>query len=162
MSSLNLPRSNPSLQPTAPATPQQCAADLLKTVPPIMQFIRTEVRHDPNSTLSVPQFRALAYLEQQPGSCLSKVAEYLDVTRATASAAIDRLVQCGYVDRAADPQERRHVVLHLTDRGRQELESMRELTRNKLAALLSDLSSDQLAAIETGLALLSQVFDPPQ
>ncbi|OUC11799.1 MAG: hypothetical protein B0A82_26100 [Alkalinema sp. CACIAM 70d] len=139
---------------------QQTAAALIKVVPLIMQFIRAEIRQTPCSVLSVPQFRLLAYLEQQPGTNLSKVAEYLDVTRATASATIERLVQSGYVDRSVDPQERRYVRLHLTDHGLQELEAMRQMIRNQLAALLTSLPPEQLASIETSLEILYQVFQP--
>ncbi|MGI0493662.1 MarR family winged helix-turn-helix transcriptional regulator [Alkalinema pantanalense CENA528] len=108
----------------------------------------------------MPQFRLLAYLEQQPGSSLSKVAEYLDVTKATASTTIERLVQSGHVDRSVDPQERRYVRLQLTDHGLQELEAMRQMIRNQLAALLASLPPEQLASIGTSLQILYQIFQP--
>lgn len=139
-------------------TPDQCAAELMETIHPIMQFIRSEMRSQREASLSVPQFRLLAYLSRHPGSSLSEVAEHLGVTRATASAMTDRLVQRQWVDRAEDPQERRHVMLKLTEIGQQQLEQMRTQTREKIAALLDELPADELAEISTGLAILGKVF----
>ncbi len=139
-------------------TPDQCAAALMDTIHPIMQFMRTEMRSQREASLSVPQFRVLAFLRRHPESSLSEVAEHLGVTRATASTMVDRLVQRGLVDRSADPEERRHVRLQLTQTGSEDLERMRQATRQKIAKLLSDLSPEELGFVSQGLTCLSQVF----
>ena len=136
----------------------QCAADLMETIHPIVQFIRTEMRSQREASLSVPQFRVLAFLSRHPGVSLSEVAEHLGVTRATASTMVDRLVQHSLVDRADDPQERRHVMLNLTKTGDDRLEQMREATRHKIAALLDELTADELADVAAGLAALRRTF----
>jgi DNA-binding MarR family transcriptional regulator len=107
---------------------EQCAAELMETIHPIMQFIRVEMRSQREPSLSVPQFRLLAFLSRHPGISLSEVAEHLGVTRATASAMTDRLVQRSYVDRAVHPQERRQIMLKLTDSGQNLLEQTKSPT----------------------------------
>lgn len=139
-------------------TPDQCAAELMDTIHPIMQFIRTEMRSQRQSSLSVPQFRVLAFLRRHAGASLSDVAEHLGVTRATASTMVDRLVQRGLIDRSIDPQERRQVRLQLTPTGSEDLERMRQTTRKKIAQLLSHLSSEELNSISQGLTCLNQIF----
>lgn len=139
-------------------TPEQCASILMETMHPIMQFIRTEMRSQREPSLSVPQFRLLAFLNRHPGASLSEVSEHLGVTRATASAMTDRLVQRNWVDRTADPQERRQIMLTLTDAGRIRLEQIRDLTRHRVAELLNQLSTEELADVSAGLAVLGQVF----
>ncbi|WNZ27540.1 MarR family transcriptional regulator [Leptolyngbya sp. NK1-12] len=134
------------------------AAELMETMPIIMQFIRTEMRSQRGAELSVPQFRLMAYLSRNPDSSLSEVAEHLGVTRATASTMTDRLVQRGLVDRADDPQARRQIMLRLTPTGSSQLEAMRSTTRQRIAELLSQLSPEELAQISTGLTLLGQAF----
>lgn len=139
-------------------TAEQCAADLMETIHPIMQFIRTEMRNQREPSLSVPQFRMLAFLHRHPGVSLSEVAEHLGVTRATASIMTDRLVQRGLIDRSEHPQIRRQIMLKLTETGDDRLQQMRQATRHKLAALLDQLTPEELAEISAGLSALNRVF----
>ena len=139
-------------------TPEQCATDLMETIHPIMQFVRTEMRSQREPTLSVPQFRVLAFVNRHPGTSLSEVAEHLGVTRATASAMIERLVQRGLVDRSEYPQERRHIMLKLTELGGNHLQQMREVTRRKMTELLAQLRTEELAQISASLLILEKVF----
>jgi DNA-binding MarR family transcriptional regulator len=146
-------------RPSQKITSKQCAIELMDTVPQIMQFIRAEMRNQRDSGLSVPQFRVLAFLNRYPGSSLSDVAEHLGVTRATASAMTDRLVQKGFIDRKERPQERRHVVLNLTETGFAHLQKSREKTCDDISVLLNDLTEEQLVSVSTGLLILKEVFE---
>lgn len=139
--------------------PEQCASQLMEVMPLVMGFIRTQMRSQSASLLSVPQFRALAFLNRHPGSSLSNLAEHLGVTRPTASAMIERLVQRGFVNRTEHPQERRHIDLKLTEAGLTYLQQIREKTRNQIAAKLSSLSKAQLTSLTEGIAVLHQVFE---
>jgi len=146
-------------QPTNPVTPEQCAASMMEAIHPIMQFIRTEMRKERDPSLSVPQFRVLAFLSLHPGVSLSDVADHLGVTRATASSLVDRLVKRGLVDRLEHPQERRHIMLNLTKPGKEQLQQMREMTRQKIAELLTDFSSEELAGMSFVFGKLEQIFN---
>jgi DNA-binding MarR family transcriptional regulator len=136
----------------------QCATELMEAMPSVMQFIRAEMRSQSASLLSVPQFRVLAFLSLHPGASLSEVAEHLGVTRATASAMTERLVQRGLVNRSTHPQERRQVELTLTTEGLTHLQQSREKTRDKIAVLMAGLTEEQLGNLSRGLAILKQVF----
>ncbi len=135
---------------------QQCAAKLMATIPAVMQFIRTEMRS--HSVLSVPQFRVLALLYRQPGISLSVVAEHLGITKATASAMIERLVQRGLIDRTPHPQERRQVVLTLTVEGDTHFQYSRKQTNEEIITRLEHLSEEQLMTISSGLNILKNIF----
>lgn len=136
----------------------RAAAELMEAIPAIMQFIRTQMRSQKDPSLSVPQFRVLAFLSRHRGASLSEVAEHLGVARATASTMIDRLVQRGFVDRSDVPHERRQIRLELTLSGNECLERMRERTRCRIADLLDGLSFDELESLTAGLSILDQVF----
>lgn len=142
--------------PLIAGSSQQCAKELMATIPVVMQFIRTEMRS--HSVLSVPQFRVLALLYRQPGISLSKVAEHLGVTKATASAMIDRLVQRGLIDRTSHPQERRQVILKLTVEGDEHYQHSREKTYEEIATRLEHLSEEQLVIVASGLSILRKIF----
>jgi len=143
---------------TEPCSLERCAQSVMDVVPRVMHFIRVEMRRHGPPSLSVPQFRTLTYLKRHPGASLSDVANHLGVTRATASAMVDRLVQNGFVDRAAARDERRRSVLTLTTGGADLLESARETARQRMAEALTGLSPGQAATLIDAMALLDSVF----
>jgi len=144
--------------PSREITPELCAGEVMETIPLVMQFLRTQMRSHSSSDLSVPQFRALTFLNRHPGASLSDLADHLGVTRATASAVTDRLVQRGLVDRRERPEERRHVVLSLTQAGSEYLQQVRQTTRSHIAKMFASLSEEQLRCIVEGLVVLSDAI----
>jgi DNA-binding MarR family transcriptional regulator len=146
-------------QPSEKITSEKCAARVMETIPLAMRFIRSDIRSRNSSTMSVPQFRTLAFLDRNPGASLSDLAEHLGVTAATASANTERLVQRNFVNRSDHPQSRRRVVLSLTEAGLEHLQQCRAQTRDRIAELFNNLAEEQILMIEEGLTLLQQVFD---
>ncbi|MBD2434697.1 MULTISPECIES: MarR family winged helix-turn-helix transcriptional regulator [Fischerella] len=138
---------------------QECAARVMETIPLLMRFIRADMRTHSADCLSIPQLRSLAFLKRNPGASLSEVAEHLGVTCATASTTIERLVQRNLVQRTDHPQERRRVVLNLTEEGKQLLEESQQKTRAHIADILDGLTPEQVSQIEEGLTLLKNVFE---
>ncbi|MBW4690918.1 MAG: MarR family transcriptional regulator [Lyngbya sp. HA4199-MV5] len=132
----------------------------METVPMVMRFIRADMRvRGTYEELTVPQFRTLAFLDRNPGASLSELALHLGVTRATASANTERLVQRQFVDRCDHPEERRRVVLKLTEAGLEHLQSNRAQTRKYITDLLGSLTDEQIVQIDESLTLLKQVFE---
>ena len=124
----------------------------------VMRSIRREMRQSSASLLSVPQFRALAFVERNPRACLFHVADHLGVTRPTASVIVDRLVRRGLLRRTQDPRERRRVVLTITSPGSRLLERARKATRVWMAGILAPLSRGTRARIVQGMSLLGSAF----
>ncbi|NMG11600.1 MarR family transcriptional regulator [Brasilonema sp. UFV-L1] len=146
-------------KPSVGVTSFECAAKVMETIPLLMRFIRADMRTHSADSLSIPQLRSLAFLKRNPGASLSEVAEHLGVTCATASTTIERLVQRNLVQRTDNPQERRRVVLNLTQEGKLLLEQSQEKTRAHIADILESLTPEQVSQIEEGLALLKNVFE---
>jgi DNA-binding MarR family transcriptional regulator len=154
-------------KPVQGATSEECAARVMDTIPLVMRFIRADMRVHSAACLSIPQLRSLAFLNRSPGASLSDLAEHLGVTCATASATTERLVQRDLVQRIDNPQERRRVLLNLTEDGKHHLKQSQDQTRAHIADLLEGLTPEQVSNIEEGLALLKNVFEqtelkPPQ
>ena len=139
-------------------TPELCAAEVIESVPLVMRFLRAQMRHLGAPLLSVPQLRSLIFLNRYPGASLSEVAEHLGVTKATASAIVENLVQKGLVNRQDHPQERRRHVLTLSETGLQQLNAVREATRQSVASVLINLTNDDLLKIVEGITLLANAF----
>ncbi len=141
---------------TAPA----CAGALLDAVPPVMRFIRSQMRRHRGRRLSVPQFRALVFLSRHPGGSLSALAAQLGLSPAAVSRLVDGLVAAGMVVRADGEADRRRVALTLTPRGRMRYRSANEATRRELARALAGLSGGERGRLCAALALVRAVFAP--
>jgi len=146
------------LVPALQAVADECARIIMDTVPAVMRRIRERMRRHGPPSLSVPQFRAMGFLDRNPGACLSELSVHLGVARPTASVIVDRLVQRHLVARTDDPQERRRVALRLTPDGMQLLQQARAATRAWIARLLKGFSEEDLQQVATGLALLGGAF----
>lgn len=146
-------------KPSPGKTSEECAARVMDTIPLLMRFIRADMRANSAASLSIPQLRSLAFLNRSPDASLSDLAEHLGVTCATASATTERLVQRNLVQRIDDPQERRRVLLNLTQEGKHQLKQSQDQTRTHIADLLEGLTPEQVSNIEEGLALLKNVFE---
>ena len=143
---------------TSGMTPEECARAVMETVPMVMRFIRSEMRRHGTSDLSVPQLRAMTFLQRNPGACLFNVADHLGVTRPTASVIIDRLVRRGLLIRTEDPRERRRIVLTLTPKGARHLEQARSATRTWMTGMLAPLPQATLRRIKEGVSFLGGAF----
>ncbi len=70
----------------------ECARQLLETIPQIMRFIRAEMRSHRGHDLSVPQFRTLTFIHRNPEVSLSHLADHLGLTLPSTSKLVDGLV----------------------------------------------------------------------
>jgi DNA-binding MarR family transcriptional regulator len=148
--------SNPSI------SADECAGLVKDTVPLVMRTIRAEMRSHRSLDLSVPQFRALAFLGRQPGASLSDVAAHIGLTLPSISKMIDRLVARDLVMRRSAPEDRRRMCLELTPLGEATLQVAAKATRDRLAERLATLSPDERAAIIQAMRSLHMLFGSEQ
>ena len=134
------------------------AAEVLDIVPLIMRVIRAEMRSQHSADLAVPQFRALMFLNRNPGSSLLAVADHLGLTSPTVCKMLDGLVLDGLVRREASPQDRRKVTLTLTTQGQAILEKARDGTQARLADILSQLTPAASETVSQAMTLLRPLF----
>jgi DNA-binding MarR family transcriptional regulator len=123
-----------------------------------MYHIRSNVLHNGETVTSLPQTRVLAFIHNCPGSSLSRLADSLAVTRATASTMVDKLVRSDMVVRTTDPTDRRNVILSLTRSGESQLLATRRIAIAELAEVVKALPPEKLATMEESLGLLKDLF----
>ena len=141
-------------------TPQDCAREVLETIPLIMRTIRSRMRATPPMNVSVPQFRTLMFLQRHDGPSLSDVAEHLGLTLPSMSKLVDGLVGHGVVMRQPHPGDRRRVTLTLTAGGRSTLQTVREAAQAHLAGMMSTLPPDRRMVVVEAMRALQEVFAP--
>ncbi len=134
------------------------AREILEVIPAVMGTIRSEMRSRRSSELNVMQFRALVYINQNPGTSLSSLAEYLGLTLPTVSQMIDGMVRHGFVTRQESIADRRCLMLSLTTRGADVLDNAFTGTRQRLAHMLARLSMEECQTVHQSLILLEDLF----
>lgn len=96
------------------------------------------------SGLTVDRWRCLACVDGHPGASMSDLVEALALAPATATRAVDALVETGALYRDVDPADRRRVVLRVSAPG---------------TALLRDVEA-AVALAETDPAVLTATAHP--
>jgi DNA-binding MarR family transcriptional regulator len=137
---------------------EQCARDVLETVPVVMRFIRDEVHQRRTASLSLLQFRTLAFLSHVNNSSLSAVAEHLGLSLPAMSRLINGLVNNRLVERQTVSTNRRQIALTLTAQGRATLEKVRGEIRRQLASSLKTLPAAERMTIQRAMRVLHRVF----
>jgi DNA-binding MarR family transcriptional regulator len=91
----------------------------------------------------------------EPGT-LNQVAANVKRGAPAISRAIDTLVRAGFVDRQADPENRRRLQLRLTDAGREFL-NRPPVADQTLEGRLGKLAASELRALERGIEILERL-----
>ncbi len=134
------------------------ATRLMETVPYIMYYLRSNVLRQAETPASLPQLRVMAFINNCPGSSLSRLAESIGVANATASIMVEKLVKAGLVLRNSDPVSRRNVILSLSEEGVSHLQGTRAIAQAEIARIIDQLPADKLDSIEESLSLLKGIF----
>jgi DNA-binding MarR family transcriptional regulator len=140
------------------STPASCAAAVLETAPSIMRTIRHEFRKHRSPDLSVPQFRALAFMGRRGNASLSQLAEHIGVALPSASKLVDGLVSKKFAKRETRSKDRRQLELTLTSKGAAVLQTVRREAQAQLTLEFSQLSDTNLKTIEGAMDILQTLF----
>lgn len=102
--------------------------------------------------LTGPQARLLLSLERNPSENQSFYADRLEIEPITLTRIVDRLEDAGWIERQADPGDRRARILHLTDKSRGIV--------TRLHAQVEALFEETLGGFDAGeRALFAQMLD---
>ncbi|WP_158081701.1 MarR family winged helix-turn-helix transcriptional regulator [Paenibacillus selenitireducens] len=113
----------------------------------IQKKVNTEMLELLPADITPPQIMML-YQLYKLGLCkLSQLADRLQVKPSSITVMIDRLEKAGFVERLADPNDRRIVLVQLTDKGLDIIHQTVELREKVMTPLFSDLPEDQLIAL---------------
>ncbi len=107
-----------------------------------------------DSGLTMTQLKSLFLITHMVSTNFRKLAEALGVTPSNVTAIVDRLVQQGLVSRTENPEDRRIMVLQVTDKGRTVLANLRESGIKRMTEILTLLSVEELSALAQGLSAL--------
>jgi DNA-binding MarR family transcriptional regulator len=132
--------------------------EFLEVVPLLMRHVRAEFRSHRTPDLSVPQYRTLVFVNRNPGTALSPLAEHLGLTLPSTSKMVDHLVLRGYLNRQASQRDRRKITLQITPSGKSILEISYQATQNQLQNLFEKLSREEQESLLASLQILRTLF----
>lgn len=105
--------------------------------------------------LSRAKFGVIAVVARHPGATQRLIAELLEVTEVTAGRLIDRLCQDGYLERRADPGDRRARCVHLTDAAIPILDQLKDIANEVEEETFTGIDDGELAELERLLEKIS-------
>jgi len=135
-----------------------CARQLMDTAPQIMQVVRVEMRRGRGTDLSIPQFRTLRFVQRNPDSSLSSLADHLGLMLPSVSKLVDGLVRNELVIRRESIADRRRITLALTLAGEAIVDAARVSAQTFLANSLSSLCGEDLEIVHRAMDLLHPIF----
>lgn len=109
--------------------------------------MQSEIMHHSEFGLTGPQFHMLALIARNNSCNVSYLSDKLDVKPSAITVMTDRLVQSGYVERRHDDQDRRAVLLSVTELGSRVYKEAGSRSRKVLKSYLSDLSEHELQVL---------------
>ncbi len=132
---------------------------LVEVLPQVVRLVRLGLPLEAagQGRLTPEQFAVLKELREHGPRTIGDLAAARGVAVNSASALADRLQGAGLVLRTEDPRDRRAVRVSLTPQGAALLDQLLELRRRAMRSLLDQLTDEQLAALEAGLAALDQL-----
>ena len=101
-----------------------------------------------------PQWLAIVRLNRRPGASQSELADMMEIEKAPAGKIVDRLEERGWVERRADPVDRRINRIFLTERGERVYAVISPIARSTVSDAVSDLSDKEIALL---MQLLTRV-----
>jgi len=104
--------------------------------------------------ISMAQLHILYTLERSGGMPMSRLADVLNVSLSNATGLIDRIEERGYIERSRVPEDRRIVMIHVTDTGRQMLEEVDAMSTDLLRTVFGRIGRTQLAGVGRAFAEL--------
>jgi DNA-binding MarR family transcriptional regulator len=108
-------------------------------------------------SLSLVHLHVLTVLEGDGALSMTKLAEALDVSVASATGIVDRMEQRGLVERLREPDDRRVVLVHATETGSAVFRDLAEQRRKMLIPVLDRMTDDELESFLIGLRAMHRV-----
>lgn len=109
--------------------------------------------------ISVNDMHIIEAIGEREPKNMSTVAKIMSVTVGTLTIAINSLVKKGYVHRERSEEDRRVVLISLTDKGRRANAHHQKFHDGMIQAVLKDLNDEQQKILVKSLMNLREFFD---
>ncbi len=137
--------------------PKRSAAERLADIFTVLQrcFILNLSKELNRGNISFPQYCLLGFLREQPALTMSEIAQKMGHSTAAATGLIDRLENLGHVVRMHARDDRRKVLVEITDSGEELVSHVRE---DMICNLLKMMEVLEPAEQKSWLQIYEKIF----
>jgi len=98
--------------------------------------------------LSFPQFFLLAYLSSEEFLAMSDIANKMGHSTAAATGLVDRLEKLNFVERKQAADDRRKIMVRITNDGISMVAKMRKEIASNISTVMSEMDSEEAETVE--------------
>lgn len=107
------------------------------------------------SKLSFPQFFLLTYLSSEEYMAMSDIAMKMGHSTAAATGLVDRMENLGFVERRQAAEDRRKIMVQITNDGIKMVAKMRKEIASNLSTVMSEMDAHEAETIENAKRALN-------
>jgi|EPASupsiteSAE347_1022098.scaffolds.fasta_scaffold00381_20 DNA-binding MarR family transcriptional regulator len=104
---------------------------------------QTQEDHE-EKTATMLQYMALHFLKEQPSGTVGDLADFLKLSKSSATQLIERLVEANLVERINDKKDRRIIRLVITENGEREFIVLKKKLMEKMQKIFSKIPAKDL------------------
>jgi DNA-binding MarR family transcriptional regulator len=99
-------------------------------------------------SISFPQFFLLAYLASEDYLTMSDIAKKMGHSTAAATGLVDRIEKLNYVERVHAAEDRRKIMVRITQKGTELVARMRREIASNLADVMSEMDEEESDTVD--------------
>jgi len=123
----------------------------------VARMLRTYADHKASQFgITRAQWVVLVRLDRFEGLKQAELAEMLDLQPITLTRLLDRLAECGLIERRPDPNDRRAKLLYLTPKAKPLLEQLGDLGNELMATALVGVEREHVELMVAQLAIVKE------
>lgn len=126
----------------------------------LLRRFSSELRRELRNDVTGPQLFLLEMLRENGPLKMSDLAERLRVTVGAVTLQANRLIKMGYVERTRSEEDRRVVMLSITETGRELADEYREIRERVMQVYFGKLTQEELR--ELGRLYGKMLDEPPK
>lgn len=134
---------------------------LVETFNSILRVEENVVRNRLTEGLTISEVHAIHAIGLHGSSPMNVIAARLDVTLATCTTAVGKLVTKGFAERSRSDADRRQVLVSLTKEGRQAYRVHELFHKEMVDAAFADLTEEEEAVLVRALTKVKDFFEEP-
>lgn len=134
---------------------------LVETFNSILRVEENVVRNRLTEGLTISEVHTIHAIGLHGSSPMNVIAARLDVTLATCTTAVGKLVTKGFAERSRSDADRRQVLVSLTKEGRQAYRVHELFHKEMVDAAFADLTEEEEAVLVRALTKVKGFFEEP-
>ncbi|MFZ5639392.1 MAG: MarR family winged helix-turn-helix transcriptional regulator [Bacillota bacterium] len=143
-----------------PVTNEEIARQLLLFMSNTRRWFVRRLGEHPHgeNPFSEARFRILHVIAEKKSLKMSDLSKLCHVTKGSLTVTLNKLVEDGYVERFAEPGDRRVVLVRLTPAGREYLQKTRQLLVARMSEAFTGMPETKKKKLLALLAELTEIF----